>query len=222
MKNIFLLFITILLLIFPKSITFAEKWASINTLQNTELNIKWAKLIEKYLKSLINNLNNIKERYNLDNNIKLNLYVKKLDQMILSLQKTQNTDLSKQEAEKIMRNIINELKILNPKVKSLLNSEKEKQKREFEKIKTRFNLIWVKLSKSLDKIILKILLPIKEKANLTDKDKKIIKHLKNLKKESDKLKNLQSKSYIDKEAMRVYLIKILKDIKKELKNIKFN
>jgi len=61
--------------------------------------------------------------------------------MILSLQKTQNTDLSKQEAEKIMRNIINELKILNPKVKSLLNSEKEKQKREFEKIKTRFNLI---------------------------------------------------------------------------------
>jgi len=66
------------------------------------------------------------------------------------------------------------------------------------------------------------LLPIKEKANLTDKDKKIIKHLKNLKKESDKLKNLQSKSYIDKEAMRVYLIKILKDIKKELKNIKFN
>ena len=64
MKNIFLILISLIVL----NLSYAWVLATNNTnaldsIQNTELNIKWAKLIEKYLITLTSSLDNLKNKY---------------------------------------------------------------------------------------------------------------------------------------------------------------
>lgn len=221
MRNIFL----ILLSFFIINMSFIWAYATnatnnIVTTQNTGLNIKWAKLIEKYLVWLTVSLTELKNKYKIKKNKDIELYMWKLQKMIQSLRAIQNTNVSKEKAENIMKGIIKRLKLLNPKIKKLLKIEKQKQKIELEKLMKKYYEIWIKLSKQLDKIILKILLPISKKNILNNNDKNIIKILKKLKIESDKLENLERKNIKTKTEMKYYLLRILKNIKKELSKIK--
>ena len=195
MKNIFLILISFTIISTCFIWVQANSDANIiNGTKNTELNIKWAKLIEKYLVTLKSSLNDLKYRYKIVENKEIDLYNWELIKMIDSLNSIKNKEISKEKAESIMKSIISKLKILNPKIKKLLKIEKERQEIEEEKIAKKYYSLWKKLSIWLDKIILKMLLPLSKKENLTRKDKEIVSHLKNLKIESDKLKNIKSRN----------------------------
>jgi len=221
MKNIFL----ILLFILP--INMYSLWIyaynDINNSsyeRNTDLNIKWSKLIKKYLYSLLNNLNSLKIKYKLESNNEIKNYTKTLESMIRLLSRIQNNDIEKQKAENIMRVIIKELKPLNKKIKLLLKNEQRKQKVKTDNLKQKYYNLSSKLSITLDKIIISFYLPIKDKKQLNEKEVILLSNLKTLKINSDFLKNIEKRDLNSIFEVKKELLNIIKKIKKSLLIIK--
>ena len=69
--------------------------------------------------------------------------------MISSLKKIQTVSLEKANADEVMRSIVKDLKILNPKIKIYLKNKKEEVCINTENIKKRYISISNKFSKSL-------------------------------------------------------------------------
>jgi len=217
MKYIFIIFLILL----QVSMYMINIYANYNVNQvsyekNTQLNIKWAKLIKKYLYSLLNNLNELKNKYKVSNNKNIEKYSKTLNSMIILLSKIDNTNISKQKAEEVMRIIIQELKPLNKNIKILLKKEKLKQNKKIDTIKQKYYDLSLKLSRTLDKIIIKYYITIKGKSKLTLNEKKLLKNLRNLKINSDSLKKIKNLNLDTIDNIKQELLKILKNIKKEL------
>ncbi len=222
MKVIFYIF-AISLLINIHYISFASEnlsnTKSINE-KNTKLNIKWAKLIEKYLVDLVNNITELKKKYWLENNSEVIGYSERLHKMIIDLNNIQNTDISKNEAEKVMKNIISELKILNVKIKILFKQEKEKREEKEEIIKQNYYNLSNKISTQLFKITKKLKDNINKKSNILQRDEKILVFIKSLEKEWEILKNLEKINIVNNEELRKYILSILKNIKRIISEIK--
>jgi len=189
---------------------------------NTDLNIKWAKLIKKYLNELKENLKNLKIKYKLEDNIQIKKYEKDLSTMIKLLSKIENKNITKKKAENIMRIIIKKLKPLNEKIKYLLKRKKEENKQIDNIIKEKFYTLSIKLSNTLNKIILNYYIPIKNKRDITVKDKILLSELRNLKINSDKLKSIKNKNLQSIDNIKKELLIILRNIKSSLIIIKNN
>jgi len=224
MKHIFIYFIIVIFINTYSVWVYANnnKINNISNTYNTDLNIKWAKLIKKYLNKLKENLKNIKIKYKLKENLQIKKYEKDLSTMIKLLSKIENKKIKKDKAENIMRIIIKELKPLNEKIKNLLKRKKEENLQIDNKIKEKFYTLSIKLSNTLNKIILNYYIPIKNKKNIIGKDKVLLLELKNLKINSDKLKNLKNKNLQSIDNIKEELLIILRSIKSSLIIIKNN
>ena len=224
MKVIFYIFFLAAIFLIQWNIASANSEKSVDNFEvkNTKLNIKWAKLIEKYLVWLVNNLTDLKKRYWLENNPEIIEYSERLHSMIIDINNVQNTDISKVKAEKIMSDIISELKILNLKIKKLFKKEKEKREIEINVEREKYYSLSIKISSSLDKIIRKIRTNIHNKISTGNKDEKILLNLKNLERESQELKSIKSLNLKTNDDVRRYLLSILKKIKNEINEMKNN
>lgn len=211
----------IILFIISINNTIAIEKSSINlennpAIKNTDKNIKQAKLIEDETVKFKKNLEIIQAKYKLEKNKNINKFIKDLSEIIYILRKIQTTKVNKNTADSVIKIVINDLKNINLKTKKYLNNlktELEKEREKYYKLSNNLNII-------LDKIIHSFINFYSEKKLITDKDRKILNIISKLNDESIKLKNFKYNNFVTKNDMRDYLIKILKEIKYNFKEIR--
>jgi hypothetical protein len=135
--------------------------------------------------------------------------------MILALRKVQTMSVEKGTAEDVMRSIVNELKTLNPKIKSYLKVKKTLIIIETKNVKNNYVIFSQKLSKSLTKFINEM----KGKTNIRNITE-IEVHLNILKKENNKLLTLNDLSFDNPSEVKSTFLTILNNIKNEFLEIK--
>ena len=188
--------------------------------ENTIENIKSAKLIKNYAEKLKKQLEELKIRYGAIENWRIEKHIKKLDTIIYVLQKIQTKNIEKHYFETIINNIIKQLKNLNEDAKIDVKNIIEDYETKLNQIKNMYYKLWSQLSIWLDKLIWNILNPLAKKKELNEKEKKLVNNLKNLKIENEKLKTLINNKNIAKEDLKIQLWNILKNIKKEIKEMR--
>ena len=201
---------------YKSDIKISENW----TEENTNLNIKWAKLIEWHVIKFKKNINKLAEKYKITSDKNIIWTNKILDKMILSLRKIQTKKVKKETAEEVMRSVIKDLKEINEKIKWFLKEKRKDFEDNLEVYKKKYSKISKKLSWQLNKIIENFAKPLTNKKILSLKESNILNHLKILKKESNKLKNFDKINFKDKGEIKSSLLRVLKNIKKEISWIK--
>ncbi|NDK07737.1 hypothetical protein EOM39_00655 [Candidatus Gracilibacteria bacterium] len=188
------------------------------SVENTSNNINGARLIEKYLKKLKTEIETFNEKYDINGDSEINNFLKKIERMILALRKIQTISVEKNTAEEVMRSIIDELKTLNPRVKSYLKLKKSLVEIETMKSKNKYVDLSKRLSKSLSIFTIELSLKMKQ-GNQENKDL-IIEHIKKLESENKRLINFNSLSFNSSNDVKNSFIAILKNIRNEVREIK--
>lgn len=188
--------------------------------KNTQLNIKKAKLLENYVYSLKENILNIKGKYNIVNDNNIDKIENELSIMINNLKKIQSVKIEKEISEKVTNEIIKRLKVITPRLKNALKIKKNTLEISNIETKIKYSKIADLLSDKIEKIVVSLYVPIKNKNNYSLKDSKVIKHLKALLIERNKLENFKNEKYNTEIQMKKKLIIILRDIKSEISWLK--
>jgi len=188
-------------------------------IENTQSNVNWSRLIENYLVKLKNEVRNFQAINEINNDLKIISFTKKLEKMIFSLKQIQTTSVEKNTAEEVMKSIIKDLKKLNPQIKSYLKERKKLIDVENIKLKEKYNKIALNFKKELDTFISDLISKIKQNPQISNKNK-IIDHILKLNNESKKLKNFNSTYFNNKKEMKSYLLGIIVSLKKEIIDIK--
>lgn len=220
MKIISKIFIIIYLILIINPVFAIEK-SSINLennpiIKNTEKNINQASAIENEVVDFRKKLILIQKKYKLENDNIIKKSIEDLYKIIYILRKIQTTKINKNTANYVIKVVINDLKNINIVTKSYLKNIKLK----LNKSKEKYNKISIRLNKTLNKITLSFIKYYQKKENITKKDKKIIKIVQEIYSKSLKLKEFKNIIFYNEEDMRQYLVKILKDLKKDFRKIK--
>lgn len=186
--------------------------------QNTETNISWAILIEKYLLKLRHDLDFLKSKYDIKEIDENKNYSDILNKMIISIKKIQTIDIEKNTAEEIMNSIIKDLKDLNPKIKNYLKKKKEESELKTNEIKNNYWNLALKLSVSLTSLTNS--LNSKLKVSWHKNYDKILKLLQDLEKENTKLKKFKTIQFNNPSEVKSWFLRILNNIKREILEIR--
>lgn len=185
------------------------------SITNSQTNINWAKLIEKYLINLKYEIQTFNEKYDITWDVETDEFLIKIDKMISSLRKIQTISLEKSTAEDVMRSIINELKTFNPKIKSYLKKKKIAVQIQTTNTKNNYVVFSQKLSKSLSKLINDFY-----SMNISKNKNEIEIHLKNLKNYNNRLLSFRDLKFNNPSGVKSKFIQILNNIKNEIIEIK--
>ena len=185
------------------------------SITNTQTNINWARLIEKYLIKLKDEIQTFNEKYDITWDVETDEFLIKIDKMISSLRKIQTISLEKSTAEDVMRSIIDELKTFNPKIKSYLKKKKIAVQIQTTNTKNNYVVFSQKLSKSLSKLINDFY-----SMDISKNKNEIENHLKNLKKENTRLLSFRDLKFNNPSGVKSKFIQILNSIKNEIIEIK--
>ena len=182
---------------------------------NTQTNINWARLIERYLIKLKDEVQTFNEKYDITWDVETDEFLIKIDKMISSLRKIQTISLEKNTAEDVMRSVINELKTFNPKIKSYLKKKKIAVQIQTTNTKNNYIIFSQKLSKSLSKLINDFY-----SMKISKNKDEIENHLKNLKNYNNKLLSFKDLKFNNPSGVKSKFIQILNNIKNEIIEIK--
>ncbi len=185
---------------------------------NTQTNIDWAKLIELYLSNLKKEITIFINKYQIWKDDNLNNFLIKIDKMISSLKKIQTVSLEKANADEVMRSIVKDLKILNPKIKIYLKNKKEEVCINTENIKKRYISISNKFSKSLSLFTQKLTYIINN-SNYKNK-KEILQYIEKIKIENNKLLDFKYNFFNNPLEVKERFLRILNNIKTNIIHIK--
>lgn len=219
MKKALVLFTLILLLLVKDTfaISYNDK-IKINltpNVENTLANINWANLIERYVTNFKSEIEGFKEKYNITSDKEINNFLKKLDKMTNSLKIIQTYSVEKETAWEVMRSVVNELKIVNPKIKSYLKVRKSLVIIETKNVKNNYVIFSCRLAKSLTKFINDV-----RKRETNENRNQIEKHLKALKLEGNKLINFGQLNFDNPNEVKSKFLIILNNINNEFTQIK--
>ncbi len=183
-----------------------------------------SKILYSWIFNYKKNLIKIKENYDLLEDSVLNKNLKKIDNILKTLKKIENSKLAEKESFilfKLTLNKFNKIKKENSiYLKNILN--KVKNPENLKKIKREFDLLAYnskKISFLLDKLIYKFSKFLKKLPN-NKKKENLTKSLKNLYIISLKLKNFRKYIYMWNKPPKKTFYQLLQEIKKELLNIK--
>lgn len=208
-----------ILVLFWFNITYSSQDNSFT--QNTQNNIKSAYLMEKYTKNLILNLVTFQDTYNLENDKDIQNIIYKLDNIINNLKKIQNSNIEKEKISTVIEIILTQLKDINREIKVLLKQKKDTLQQEAEKEKIKYAIIAIRISEKIDKVIYQLAQKIKSNDWLSNKELQIVKNIKILESENKRLKEFNKNDFLTKEDVRNGIIKILTNIKNDIKIIKW-
>lgn len=222
MKKI-LIFVLLYLLFIPKT-SFAISYKDeINLVvfpanPNTQNNINSASLIENYLLGLKKEIALFTEKYDIKSDKELKNFLLTIEKMTISIKKIQTISIEKETSEEVMKSIINDLKILNPKLKLYLKNKKASIYYEAQKTKEKYINISNKLSVSLNKFIQDFSLALSKSSN-TNKNR-IYQNLELLKNENLKLMNFKHNYFNTSIEVKSRFLRILNNIKNNIIQIK--
>ena len=197
---------------------FAE-WSSFDGTE-TNTNIESSKLLQKHVSKLKNQLEIFKDEYYIESDKKIDSTIEELIQMDDILRRAQNNNTENELISNINKTVIEKLKKINTNLKHYLKIKIDYKAQEALKYKTIYKVKLENLSDKLTNIINLIALNIKEKDEISDKDKKIISELKNLEKHTNNLRNFHKLNLNTKEELKIYMIENIKNIKSSIYSIK--
>lgn len=181
---------------------------------------KKTELISTYIKNLKKEINIFKKRYEIENNESLENEVLELDNLLNILNNLNKKIIWEQDKEKIIKIILEKLKKSKDIIKNILKIKKTKYEKEFN-IKREFYLkIWDKLNKQINNLIVNVYDVYKNIDYLWEKETSIIILLKDLNKESLKLKNFKFFNFNTQTEMSTSMVRILKNIKNDILELK--
>lgn len=143
-----------------------------------------------------------------------------LSKMSLYLKKIQEDPITKEDATQIMKSIVNDLKILNSRMKVYLEQEQIILTQKIEFQKNRYTTISKRISGILDTIISQLSQSLTKKENLSLKEKTIVRSLVKIREENNKIKQFKNVSFHSENEMKNYLRKIIDNIRSEIITIK--
>lgn len=225
MKWFLKILVLILGIIFFSHFCFAESFAEIKISENpneknTEVNIKWASLIEKYLIKYTTELNDFKKNNGIKNDIIIEKTTSEIQTIIFALRKIQTDKVEKEVAENVMNRAIARIKVINRDIKTYLKNKTMQIKQEAKEKQTKYSVFVEKIRIQMNAIIKRFKDNIKKERLPSKNDKKIYTHLLALEKESTKLANFETSSFENEKELKTSLLNILIHIKKEFSEIK--
>lgn len=143
-----------------------------------------------------------------------------LEEMNEALSILLQSNLWTNNTEKVMKEIINDLKTLNSRLKVYFQQEKDTFDQNMANKKIQYQKIWDQISQILDKLIdsqTQRLLKIKE---LSSNDKKLIQILLSIQSENTKIKEFKNIRFESEATMKIYFQNIIKKLRQDLKDTK--
>ncbi|MCH2188636.1 hypothetical protein MK079_02305 [Candidatus Gracilibacteria bacterium] len=182
--------------------------------------INQAELIEKYIDTHREKIVLFAERYALGGNKDVRKHVAEFDDMKQVIIQIKSGNMSEQDAEKALVEIVKKAKQVNSQLQYVLKEEKQNFEKKLKKTQEKYQALGEHLSYTLNQVILKIISSLGDKKDFSEKQKNIIPHLKNLEEESKKLKNIGNINFQNTSEMKQSFLRILRNIKREIKAIR--
>lgn len=176
-------------------------------------------LIENYVYNLKNEINTLLNKYNIEQK-KIQKQLWEINDILNIIENIHNKQYNENEYNQIIELILKEIKENKNEIKNIVIKEQEEYKKTLLTKKKAYSELWIKLNTQFDTIIKKYYNIYQKKETITKTDTQIIKVLKNLSNESLKLKNFWLLNFDSIDEMNETFKKILKNIKKEMINLK--
>jgi len=188
---------------------------------NQDISISKAILVETYIIKHKERIKNFIKKYKIQNSKTLENDIKELDESIIALAKIKNWKIISSQSEDIINAIIQRIKIINENLKINLNKQKLHFEHNLKKKKKSYSLLWLKISKKIDAINIKIAKALLKTKNTNISEKNKIKnHLIKLNKESKKLKYFWNINFKSEKEIKDSFVRILNNIKREVNEMK--
>ena len=187
---------------------------------NTKNSYTQFDLLETYLIKHKQKIEVFQEKYNIHSNKNLNILLVEIENLILISKKIKNRKIEWYESRDISSHIIKRIKIINSKIKLILTQEKNLYQNDLKKKKEIYSNIWIKAWNQLIVIIQNLVNRVTESNISIEKKMKIIIHLKNLQKNSKKLRDFWNNDFNNEKIMQESFILILKEIRDDMSAIK--
>ena len=181
--------------------------------------IQKAELIGKYISEHRQKIVLFAEKYSLQWNVRVRENISQLDSLLEHIEQIKNKKIDPVIAEKAMIEIVKQIKTINNSLQYILRDEKESFELQLQKAQQKYQILWEKLSTILGQVILKIISDFWDTSNLSEKERRIVPHLKNLEWESQKLKNIGQIQFQNEEEIKQSFLRVLKNIKREIQSI---
>ncbi len=181
--------------------------------------IQKAELIEKYILEHREKIILFAEKYSLESHQKVQENIESLNNLVTYVEKIKSWKIDQDTAEKALIEIVKQIKDINNTLQYILRDEKNSFEKKLQKNQKRYQELWEKLSIILNRVIIKIISDFRDTSNLSDREKRITLHLKNLEWESQKLKNIGIIQFQNDAEMKQSFLRILKNIKREIQGI---
>lgn len=192
-------------------------------IQNWEINnsqLSAAKLLQKYLETYRQKINQLYNLYEASNPVAISTFNKQISDMSENLYKIQNNQVSNTQAQKIIPQVVSDLKIINTRMKVFLEQEKLLYQQKLQKKQLVLSEIGKKVSQTLDKLLLSLSTKLLDKEVLSEKEKKLVKILVTLREQNNKMKAFSNINFETEDEMKNYLKEVISSIRSEFKTIK--
>lgn len=184
---------------------------------------KSIELIWAYLENHKTNIEKIINQYELEDDKQIKNEIEKINYLLESIDKIKKSNIDEEKNDKIVQTIINEIKTINNNLKSYLINKIEKYNKDMEKDINLYHSIWIKLAVKLDLLYEKFYNnDLDNKKILTVSESKLKNSVNNLNKISKKLKNFDQIKFTKKEEIKESFLRLLKELKDDIKIIKTN
>ena len=182
--------------------------------------ISEAKLLESYVLRYQEKINSLYSNLSQSESVALENANAQLTLMASALQKIQKKPVSEKDATLIMQSIVQDIKILNIRMKVYLEQEEIiSQEKMIEQWK-KYQVIGEKISALLERFIEQMTQSLIKKKTLSEKEKEIVRSLVRIREENKKIKNFNPQNFSSQESMRLYFQSIIENIRKEIRTIK--
>ncbi len=182
--------------------------------------ISEARLLESYLLSYQDKINGIYVDYSQEESIALSNANKQIASMIWALNMIQRESVSETSATLVMQKIVDDIKILNIRMKSYLEQESLLAQERTQKEIDGYKLVGKKISILLDSFIERMTNTLIKKNSLTKSEREIVRSLVRIREENIRIKNSQTRYFSSQEEIQNYYQSIIENIRVEIRNIK--
>lgn len=195
----------------------------ISTTQNNNLSqsrVSEAKLLRSYVlryKENIKNILTINGEINSEYIIKT---YRDLDNMSNALLQIQNRFIEEEQSTLLMKQIVNDLKVLNTRIKNYLDEKEIQKLKVLETKKNNYSVLSRHVAGLLDTMILEISSPLLKKSFLSTREKKIVQSLIHIREEKVKIGNFSTLQFYSETSMKEYFKESISTIRKEMRNLK--
>lgn len=178
-----------------------------------------AQLVKGYIQRYRQNIQEVYANYSSEESKTMNDALTITSLMLKKLEEMENASLSQKNFDTIMKTIVDDLALLNGKMKTYLEEQKVLHEKKLEETKKKYSSIGKKISILLEEFLKKMSLQLSKKKTLSDNDKKIIQNLIDIREENDRILDFEKRIFSSEEDMKRYFQKIVRNIQSEMQAI---